>query len=107
MPGAEFALNQTGVQNALSVSTSAVSLTLPTGVNARPTHAVIYISGAPVRWRADGTAPTATIGQFLGAESRIELMDPLTSYAGFLQNVQFIQDTTAGSAATLDAAFFQ
>lgn len=40
----------------------AASLTVPSGA----TFGTILIEGAPVRWRDDGTAPTATVGMPLG-----------------------------------------
>jgi len=97
-----MALNQVGIQNALSVSTVAVSLTVPTGTT--PTHALIQVTGADIRWRADGTAPTTSAGVVVKADSYIEFMDPLEDYRGIIANFQAIRD--GGTDATLEVAFF-
>ena len=96
------AFTQTGVQNALSVAGTAVALTIPTGM--KPTHAIIQVTGANVRWRADDTAPTTSIGIQVAAGSNIEFMDPTIDYSGILNFIQFIADD-AGTA-TLEVAFF-
>ena len=72
--------------------TAAVNLTPPAGA----TSAIIIGSGAAVRYRDDGTAPTATVGMPLA------IATPLT-YTGFLSVVQFIQQT---SSATLDVMYY-
>ena len=98
------ALNQTG-QQTLTVSTNAVSLTLPASPNGRPKRALIYIGGQPIRWRADGTAPTATAGMPVGAGAYIEWVEGKDFY-GLIKNVQFIRDTSATADATLEIAYF-
>ena len=42
----------------LTVSTTAVALTVPVGA----TRAVVKVIAQPVRYRNDGTAPTSTVG---------------------------------------------
>jgi len=96
------AFTQTGVQNALSVAGTAVALTIPAGLN--PTHAIIQVTVANVRWRADGTAPTTAVGLQVAAGSNIEFMDPMIDYSGILRFIKFIADD-AGTA-TLEVAFF-
>ena len=98
-----MALNQVGTQNALTVAGTASSLTLPSGVM-RPTHAIIQVEGADIRWRADGTAPTATSGVLVRAGSNIEFMDPSIDYTGIIARFQAIR--TGGVSATVEVAFF-
>ena len=47
-----------GAQFALAVSSSAVTLTVPSGANV----AQVYVRGASITYTTDGTAPTATKG---------------------------------------------
>jgi len=98
-----MALNQLGIQNALSVTDTATALTLPSG-KVRPTHAIVQVTGADIRWRADGTAPTATAGLQVLAGSNIEFMDPAVDYTGMIANFQAIR--TGGVSATIEVAFF-
>ena len=94
--------NQVG-RAALTVSTSSVPLVLP--ADTRPRHALIYVGGQPVRWRADGTDPTSTTGMYVAAGAYIDWTDPLWDYYAFLSRVEFIRDSTAGADATLEIAF--
>ena len=97
------ALNQIGVQNALAVTGTAVGLTLPT--NLKPKRALIHNeSGGDVRWRADGTAPTASVGELLKVGERIDWTDIATNYWGMIDKVSFIR--TGGVSGTLEVAFF-
>ena len=54
-----------GYQQITSLS-SATGLTVPprtpNGLNQKPTFALIVAEGQSVRWRDDGTAPTASVG---------------------------------------------
>jgi hypothetical protein len=96
-------MNQTGVQTALAATTgAAVALTIPTG-NVRPTHAIIVVATNSIRWRADGTAPTASIGILTPAGSNIEFMDLAGDYSALISNFKAIG--ISGTAA-LDVAFF-
>jgi hypothetical protein len=54
--------SSTGYQ-ALTVSTVAVAPTIP----ANTARCLIVVEAQPVRWRDDGTAPTATVGTLLTA----------------------------------------
>ena len=92
--------NQIGWE-VLAVSTSAVTLT-PGDAK----HAIIRVTGAPVRWRADGTAPTSTVGMYADVGQFLEWMELQNSYGGFLRKVQFIRDTSAGADASLEVAYF-
>ena len=46
----------------LAVSSSAVGLTVPAPAARSVTYAVIQVTGADIRWRADGTTPTGASG---------------------------------------------
>lgn len=103
MGGDAVAFSQVGHQQ-LTVSTAAVALTMsPAG--ARPQHFVIYVGTSPIRWRADGTAPTATVGIYVAAGGYIDGMTG-DNWTGWLNAVRFIRDTSAGADATLDIAYF-
>lgn len=71
-----------GYQQITSLS-SAQPLTVPTGAN----FAIIAADTAAVRWRDDGTPPTATIGMHLSNTG-----EPL-QYSGPLSSIQFIAET--------------
>jgi len=96
----ELSLNQIGFQQ-LTVSNVAVSLTIAP-VGATPRHALIYVGGDAVRWRADGVAPTATIGIQVPANGYIDFTEPMTDFWGMIKNIQFIRVTTD---ATLNIAY--
>ena len=109
------ALNQTG-QQTLTVSTTAVPLTLPTASNkSRPKRVLIFCGpvGAAttnfVRWRADGTNPTATAGMVLQVGDYLDLtsMDGQEAdFYGTISRIKFIRDTSAAADATLEIAYF-
>lgn len=71
--------------------TVATALTVPPGA----TMALISVSGATVRWRDDGTAPTASVGMPVTAGQEFQ-------YSGSLAAIQFI-----GTGATLDVSYYQ
>lgn len=81
-----------GYQQITSLS-SAQSLTVPlldkTGLNQKPTFALITPETQGVRWRDDGVAPTASVGMPLAAGVTLQ-------YDGDLNKIQFIEQ--AGSA---------
>lgn len=60
---------------------SAASLTVPVGA----TVALVRAEGANVRWRADGTAPTASDGMLLATS------DGLLTLSGNLDQYRFVQ----------------
>lgn len=95
-------LNPIGHQQ-LTVSTTAVGLTFPTG--RRPTHALIQCGATNgVRWRADGTDPTSSVGIALAADNVLDLSDPMGNYVSLLEKVKFIRSGAAD--ATLDIEYF-
>jgi len=94
------ATNSIGHQQ-LTVSSSAVGLTVPTGTH--PKHALITIQTNGVRWRADGTNPTSSVGNPLAANDRLDWTDPMGNYSSLIPKINFI--ATAGDA-TLDVEYF-
>ena len=98
-----FAINGTGVQTALSVTTgAAVALTVPTS-RLRSTHAIIQVVSNSIRWTADGTTPTSTIGTLVLAGSNIEFMDTMANYQSVIDKFRAIG---ISGTATLDVAYF-
>ena len=79
-------------QYALAVNT-ATNLTPPTGA----TIAEICVEGQAIRYRDDGTAPTASVGIPVPASSCFQ-------YAVGLSGIQFIGQT---SGATLDVSYYK
>ncbi len=98
----EYALNQQGFQSALAVSTTAVALT-PAPAGSRPKHCQIRVIGEPIRWRADGTDPTASVGELVAAGDRITFMDPYYNYVSMIEKFRAIRES---SDATLDIIYF-
>lgn len=84
MATAPFHLQPKGYQQITSLS-SAATLTVPDGAN----FCVFDCESQSVRWRDDGTAPTASVGMQLPTATSF-------SYDGDLTAIQFIQ--TAASA---------
>jgi hypothetical protein len=69
-------------QIAAATLASATPLTVPAGA----TVAIIAPDTAAVRWRDDGTAPTASVGMSIAAAATFE-------YWGNLSAIQFIAQT--------------
>ena len=96
-------LNAIGVQT-LAVSSAVVSLTLPSGKTPGPSHALLQNTGSNViRWTADGTNPSATVGQQLVAGATIQFMDPTGTYSGVLKFFKAIRES---ADSTLEIAYF-
>lgn len=103
--------NHVGHQQ-LAVGVAPEALTFPVrsdnGEAINPSQAVIYVGNEPIRWRADGVDPTASVGIFVSAGGYIEWDDPERNYLGFLKRVRFVKDSTAGAGnAVLDVAYIQ
>ena len=77
----------------ITTLTASVGLTIPArapdGLNAKPVFALIIAEGAPVRWRDDGTAPTASVGMPLAVGVPLQ-------YDGDLTKIRFIQQSASG-----------
>ena len=79
---------------------SAVGLTVPLlapdGSNQKPTFALIICETQGVRWRDDGTSPTASVGMPLAAGVPLQ-------YDGDLNKIRFIQQT---ASAKLNISYY-
>ena len=53
---------------------------------------VISVTGDSLMWRADGTAPTDTVGHLIEANGFLSLTG--ANYESMIQNIQFIRVTT-------------
>lgn len=91
----------TGIQSALSVEGSAVTLTVPTGA----TRALIQNTGAAnLRYRSDGGVPTASVGNRLVAGSSLNWTDPDVDFSADIARFQAIRETA--TSTTLDIAYY-
>jgi hypothetical protein len=110
---------------ALAVSSSAVTFTASTGASpttpANPLARLLtcVVEGGDIRWRADGTSPTATVGSLvrngqsfiLRGESNIKNLemirtetDATVSGASFSDINDFLQAPSGGNVASVPAA---
>lgn len=71
---------------------SAVGLTVPAGAS----YAIFNVTGQNVRWRDDGTDPTATVGMLLTVGQDYE-------YQGNLGAIKFIE---VAASAKLNVSFY-
>ena len=79
----------------LTVSTTAVGLTIPSGA----TRAVVYVESQPVRWRDDGVAPTSTVG--------VPAVDTDAFELPSIQSVNQFQAIRSGASdATLNIVYY-
>jgi hypothetical protein len=70
--------------------TTVQSLTIPAACGSNPTLAVIRAEAQAVRYRDDGVAPTATVGQ------PIAVTDAPIAYKGIISALQFIAQVSGG-----------
>lgn len=84
----------------IATLTSSTGLTVPTitpeGLNGKPVFALIIAEGAPVRWRDDGTAPTASVGMPLAVGVPLQ-------YDGDLAKIRFIEQS---ASAKLNISYY-
>jgi hypothetical protein len=84
----------------ITTLTAATSLTVPAvtpeGLNGKPVFALIVAEGAPVRWRDDSTAPTATVGMPLAIGVPLQ-------YDGDLSKIKFIEQS---ASAKLNISYY-
>mgnify|MGYP000016362215 CR=1 len=81
-----------GYQQITSLA-AATALTVPAGTG----FAIITAGSQAVRWRDDGTDPTATVGYPLAAGSELQYS------ASSLSRLKFIEQT---ASATLDISYY-
>lgn len=90
-----------GYQQIVGAAAS-TALTVPsvdpsTGMAAMPTMAMIIVEGQPVRYRDDGTAPTASVGMPIAVNN-------VFFYDGDLKRIRFIQ---TAATATINVAYYK
>jgi hypothetical protein len=91
--GLPYTYTPLGCQQITNLGSATGFASVPSGA----TLAVITVEGASVRYRDDGTSPTASVGLLL------PIGGPWP-YSGSLSAVQFIQTTTS---AAIDVAFYK
>lgn len=89
----DYPLSPKGYQQITSLGT-AQALTVPAGAR----YALIQAENQNVRWRDDGTNPTASVGMVLSKDS-----DGLW-YSGFPEKLRFIE---AAAGATLNVSYYE
>lgn len=90
-------LSPFGYQQITSLS-AATALTVPAPTNAVPaTLALIQAEVQNVRWRDDGTNPTASVGMLL-------VVGDILPYTGDLSKLKFIEATTG---AKLNVSYYR
>jgi hypothetical protein len=94
-------LNQTGYEDLTVTDTAGGLASVPGGGTSR---ALIYVGGAPIRFRSDGTAPTATVGMFVPAGNYIDWTADSNGYTSLINKASFIR--TTGTSATLRVMYF-
>lgn len=87
---------------ALAVAASAIGFTAasvsPTGGAGRATMVSVQVEGAPVRYRMDGTSPTATVGTLIQDGGEIQVFGSQD-----IDSIKFIRST--GVSATLNCHY--
>jgi hypothetical protein len=78
--------------------TTVQSLTIPVKCGSNPSLVVIKAEAQAVRYRDDGTAPTATVGM------PVAVTDTPISYEGTISALQFISQTGSG---VVNAIFYK
>lgn len=84
-----------GYQQITNLS-SATALTVPTTGAQLPSYCIITADTEDVRWRDDGTNPTASVGYPLAAGSELR-------YDGDLKKIKFIEQT---ASAVLNISYY-
>lgn len=85
----------TSLGSAIQLGVTAPS-TGPTAIPAKATMCVISVEGAAIRWRDDGTPPTASIGMPVGNGQSL-------SYSGDMTALQMIQQA---ASATVNITYY-
>jgi hypothetical protein len=93
----------------LTVSTSAagVGFTAATinpmsgkGISDQADYVILTVAANPIRYRLDGTAPSATVGHYLAAGDGLTLESPQ-----MIKNFLAIRDTTATGDAVVSCTY--
>jgi len=85
-----------GYQQLSLSTTSASGLTPPQPTRGQP-HLALVRTNADIRWRDDGTDPTAAVGVLL-------LADEVLLYDGKVEDLRLIK---VSATATVDVSFYQ
>ena len=94
-----MAVSQLGVAT-LAVDATSGGVTWTT-VPAGTTQAILRCETAPVRWRADGTGPTATVGTPMNVGDTLLLVG--NDYGDFMRRMKWIR--TTGTSGAIEGAF--
>lgn len=85
-------LTPRGFQQITTALSASTALTVPAGARL----ALIHADGVPVRWRDDGTAPTASVGMVIAAGETLP-------YNADLDAIRLIQ---AASGAVVNVSYY-
>jgi hypothetical protein len=85
----------------IAVTASDDSATTLGTITSTVTQALLRCEDNPLRWRADGTSPTASVGTRMDPGDVLVLSG--NDYNDFLKNFEFI-NLTAGSNSSLEGA---
>ena len=94
-----------GYQQITSLSTAqalTIPLRDPDGTSCKPNAVILQATGQNVRWRADGTAPTATVGmlivstaeQPLYIDAAIDRLRFIETAASAVLNITYLEDVS-------------
>jgi len=89
----------------VSITTTAATLASKLSsavIPADARHALFYPETKSIRWRADGTAPTAAVGTVMA----VDTLHVFENQRGIFDNMKLIS-ADASSAATLNVHFFK
>lgn len=100
-PGIGVPLRPAGFEQ-LTITTTASGLTAATASG--KWMAVAVLEQQPIRYRDDGTNPTATVGSIITATSTAP--QAFVICGASLTAIRFIRDTTATANATLDVNYY-
>ena len=96
--------NGLGVQAALTIDATSggIGLTIPTDTH--PGHMLLTVEDAPIRWWADGSAPTASEGHLMQVGDVIEWMDE-GNYKSVIERFRAIREGNV--SGTVQVSFYE
>ena len=96
--------NGLGIQAVLTIDATSggIALTLPTGTH--PGHMLLTVEVAPMRWWADGTAPTASNGHLMQPGDFIDWMAE-GNYKSVIQRWRGIRE--GSNSATVQISYYE